>query len=137
MIFDRHEEEVVQRGQELARQKGIYLILGLGVINPGPVDGERLILVNKTVTLTPQGELANVYLKSNPVPFAEQDYGSDDIIPVIQSPYGNLSPVICYDADFHDFMRQTGQKGTDILLVPSGDWKAIAPYHSYMTILLL
>ncbi len=107
--------------------------MSLGVINPGPYDPERLLLVNKTITLTPEGDLANVYLKSNPVPFAEQEYGSDDIIPVIDSPYGKLSPVICYDADFPEFMKQTGKIGTDILLVPSGDWKAIDPYHAYMS----
>ena len=28
-----------------------------------------------------------------------------------------------------------GQGGTDILVVPSGDWKAIAPYHSHMAAL--
>jgi apolipoprotein N-acyltransferase len=106
--------------------------MSLGVINPGPYSPERLLMVNKTITITPEGEVANVYLKSNPVPFAEQEYGSDDIIPVIDSPYGKLSPIICYDADFPHFLKQAGKIGTDILLVPSGDWKAIDPYHAYM-----
>lgn len=131
-LTDRDEEDIIQRGQQLARDKNFYLIMGLGVIHPGPLDGEHLFMTNKTISLTPEGEIANVYLKSNPVPFAEQDYGSDDIIPVIETPYGKLSPVICYDADFNPFMKQTGNLETDILLVPSGDWKAIAPYHSYM-----
>jgi apolipoprotein N-acyltransferase len=87
------------------------------------------------MTLTPEGELANTYLKSNPVPFAEQDYGSDDIMPVIDTPYGKLSPVICYDADFPHFMKQAGSNKTDILLIPSGDWKAIDPYHAQMAVL--
>ena len=123
LSFNRNEEAIIERGKQLARDKEIYLIMGLGVINPGPVDGKRLMLVNKTVTLTPEGGLANVYLKSNPVPFAEQEYGSDDIIPVIETPYGKISMVICYDADFNPFLKQTGEKGTDILLVPSADWK--------------
>ena len=89
--------------------------------------------MNKTITLAPDGDIANVYLKSNPIPFAEQEYGSDDIIPVIDSPYGRLSPVICYDADFPEFLKQTDKIGTDILIVPSGDWKAIDPYHAYMS----
>ncbi|MBC2838693.1 nitrilase-related carbon-nitrogen hydrolase [Robiginitalea sp. SC105] len=132
LILAPEESEVVERGKALAREKGIYLFMSLGVINPGPYDPDRLLLVNKTVTLTPEGTVANVYLKSNPVPFAEQDYGSDDIIPVIESPYGKLSPVICYDADFPLFMQQAGQAGTDILIIPSGDWKAIDPYHPHM-----
>jgi apolipoprotein N-acyltransferase len=133
LTLNTWEDSVVERARKMAEDKQIYLFISLGVINPGPFDPERLLLVNKTVTLTPEGEIANVYLKSNPIPFAEQEYGSDDIIPVIESPYGRLSPVICYDADFPEFLKQTDQIGTDILMVPSGDWKAIDPYHAYMS----
>ncbi|MCX2718451.1 nitrilase-related carbon-nitrogen hydrolase [Lentiprolixibacter aurantiacus] len=133
LTLSNQEDAVIERAKMLAREKQIYLFASLGVINPGPYSPDRLLLVNKTITLTPEGELANTYLKSNPVPFAEQEYGSDDIIPAIESPYGKLSPVICYDADFPGFLRQTNQIGTDILLVPSGDWKAIDPYHAYMS----
>ncbi|MGI9542366.1 MAG: nitrilase-related carbon-nitrogen hydrolase, partial [Cyclobacteriaceae bacterium] len=132
LVFDQQEEDIIHRGQKLAGENNFYLIMGLGVIHPGPMDGKRLFMTNKTISITPEGKVANVYLKSNSVPFAEQDYGSDDIIPLIETPYGKLSPVICYDADFNPFMKQTGDLETDILLVPSGDWKAIAPYHSYM-----
>jgi len=131
-IINSQEDSIIQRAKILAREKDIYLFLSLGVLNPGPFNLDRLLLVNKTITVAPQGEVVNEYLKSNIVPFAEQEYGSDDIIPVIESSYGNLSPVICYDADFPHFLKQTGRKGTDILLVPSGDWKAIDPYHAYM-----
>ncbi|MEP0131860.1 MAG: nitrilase-related carbon-nitrogen hydrolase [Eudoraea sp.] len=133
LIVNSQEDGVIERAKTIAKEKQIYLFISLGVINPGPYNPERLLLVNKTITLNPEGEVANIYLKSNPVPFAEQEYGSDDIIPVISSPYGRLSPVICYDADFPNFLKQTGKKGTDILLVPSGDWKAIDPYHAYMS----
>ena len=132
-IINTQEDEVIERAKAMAKEKQIYLFMSLGVVNPGPYNPERLLLVNKTITLTPEGEVANVYLKSNPIPFAEQEYGSDDIIPVIDTPYGKLSPVICYDADFPHFLKQSGKKGTDILLVPSGDWKAIDPYHAYMS----
>jgi apolipoprotein N-acyltransferase len=133
LIINSQEEAIIERAKTLAKANEIYLFMSLGVINPGPYNPERLLLVNKTITVNSEGEVANIYLKSNPVPFAEQEYGSDDIIPVINSPYGKLSPVICYDADFPNFLKQTSKKGTDILLVPSGDWKAIDPYHSYMS----
>ena len=135
IVMNDDEEKTIARGKQFAERHQVYLIMGLGVINPGPMDGEHLFMVNKTVTLSPEGVLLNIYLKSNPVPFAEQEYGSDDIIPVLATPYGNLSPVICYDADFNHFMKQTGAKNTDILFVPSGDWQAIAPYHSHMAAL--
>lgn len=31
-------------------------------------------------------------------------------------------------------MRQTGAIGTGLLLLPSGDWKAIAPFHTHAAI---
>jgi len=133
LTLNTREDAVIARAGKLARDKGIYLFMSLGVVNPGPYTPERLLVVNKTITLGPDGEVANVYLKSNPIPFAEQEYGSDDIIPVIDTPYGRLSPVICYDADFPEFLKQTNKIGTDILIVPSGDWKAIDPYHAYMS----
>jgi apolipoprotein N-acyltransferase len=31
-------------------------------------------------------------------------------------------------------MQQMGKQNTDLLLLPSGDWWAIDPYHSYMAV---
>ncbi len=135
VILDTEEQELMRRARAFAQDEMIYLVMGLGVIHPGPMNGNRRYMTNKTVTVSPTGDVLNTYLKSNPVPFAEQDYGSDGIIPILSTEYGNLSPIICYDADFQGFMRQTGTKQTDILLVPSGDWQAIAPFHSYMAAL--
>src|SRR5439155_7554226 len=36
------------------------------------------------------------------------------------------------DRDFPDIIRRVGQANADILLVPSGDWRAIDPYHTQM-----
>ena len=132
LILDSEEDAFLKKAAQLAREEKVYLLVALGVVQPGPVTADRLLLINKTIAISPEGQIENEYLKSNPVPFAEQDYGSDDIIPLIETPYGGLSPVICYDADFPHFMKQAGQNGADILLVPSGDWKAIDPYHPFM-----
>jgi apolipoprotein N-acyltransferase len=40
--------------------------------------------------------------------------------------------VICFDADFPDLLAQAGALRTDILLVPSNDWRAIDPWHTQM-----
>src|SRR4029077_18709680 len=69
---------------------------------------------------------------NNPVPMAEASVPGDGRIPVIETPYGRISTSICYDADFPAQMRQLGKNKSDVLLLPSGDWYAIAPYHTYM-----
>ena len=52
------------------------------------------------------------------------------ILRTVSSHYGNLSGVICWDADYPSVMRQEGLIGTDILLSPAADWKDIDPIHS-------
>lgn len=42
---------------------------------------------------------------------------------------------ICYDADLPATLRQLSRQRIGLLLLPSGDWHAISPYHSYMAIL--
>lgn len=48
----------------------------------------------------------------------------------VSTPYGRLSGVICWDADFPEIMRQEGRLGTDILFSPAADWKEVDPIHS-------
>lgn len=38
--------------------------------------------------------------------------------------------MICFDADFPQFLHQAARNGTDILLVPGFDTEAISPYHT-------
>ncbi len=51
-------------------------------------------------------------------------------MPIVDSPYGRLANVICFDADYPATVRQAGQAGADLLLVPSDDWKALDPSHA-------
>ena len=41
------------------------------------------------------------------------------VLPVADTPYGRLTTVICFDASYPGLLRQAGQKGADILLVPT------------------
>jgi apolipoprotein N-acyltransferase len=47
------------------------------------------------------------------------------VVPVLDTPYGRLATVICYDANFPSLVRQAGRQGADILLVPSSDWAEV------------
>ena len=46
------------------------------------------------------------------------------------TPYGNLSSIICWDADFPDVVRQLGKKEVAICFNPASDWREIDPIHS-------
>jgi apolipoprotein N-acyltransferase len=53
---------------------------------------------------------------------------------VVETPYGRIAVSICYDADFPLQMRQLDRKGAGLLLLPSGDWFSISPFHTYMAV---
>jgi apolipoprotein N-acyltransferase len=52
-------------------------------------------------------------------------------MPSVESPYGRLAGVICFDLDYPGTMRQAGQVGADLLLGPSDDWQGFDPAHAH------
>ncbi len=116
----------------LAKELEIYLFFPTAVFHPEKVGKEDRFIENKVLTFNPDGELVNTYFKNIPVMGVEPSFPGDGIIPIIKTPYGNLSPIICYDADHPNLIAQISDQDVDLLVVPTGDWKAISPYHTYM-----
>ncbi len=122
-------EEMVR---SLADELGLYLFFATAVFHPEKVGVEDLFIENKVLTYDPEGNLLNTYFKNIPIFGVEPSFPGDGKIPVIETPYGNLSPIICYDADHPQLIEQVSDQPTDMLVVPTGDWKAISPYHTHM-----
>lgn len=51
---------------------------------------------------------------------------------VVQTPYGRLNSIICFDGDFPHLLAQAGALHTDIVIDPSDDWRAIDPWYTQM-----
>ena len=124
------EEVSIERGKELARKENIYLGMALFTMTRAYPDelGE-----NKIIWIAPSGEVIAEYLKSRPVP-GEPCIAGEGNIPVFDTPYGKIASVICYDMDFPGLVRQAGQAGADLMLVPAEDWKEVNLLHSHMAI---
>lgn len=129
-VWKDDEDLLIQRGIELARDREIYLGMGLGTWN----SESSSPLENKIVLITPNGEVAWESYKAIPVPGSEAAMSArdDGRIRMIESPYGRLSSAICFDMDFPGLLKQAGKLHTDVMLVPSNDWKEIDPWHSEM-----
>lgn len=121
-----------ERAALLAKELNVYLFFPTAVFHPEKFGKEPLFIENKVLAFDPSGVLQNTYFKNIPVMGVEPSFPGDGTIPVIESSFGKLSPVICYDADHPQLMAQTSSIETDLLVVPTGDWKAISPYHTYM-----
>jgi apolipoprotein N-acyltransferase len=129
-VLQEDEPALIHQAAALARQDGIYLDMGLGVFLSG--DGKGPFLKDEAVLLDPTGQLVWTYEKFHLVPFGEQNLvvqGSGKT-PMVDSPYGRLANVICFDLDYPATMRQAGQGRADVLLAPSDDWPALNPSHA-------
>ena len=127
--FDAPDEaEFTARAGTFARKHGVYLIAGAARI---PLAPDQLI-ANTAMGFTPEGVRAFEYLKTVPVP-GEPIIPGDGVIPTLDTPFGRLGVLICFDADFPALSRQAAARGVDILAIPANDWRAITPLHAEMT----
>jgi apolipoprotein N-acyltransferase len=129
------QDSLIERGKFFARENKVYLLMALAVIEPGKITAGKKFIENKAILVGPDGNMANVFHKNRPVPIVENSLPGDQLVPVITTEYGKISTSICYDADFPQLMRQLNKNKSDLLLLPSGDWYAISPYHSHMAVI--
>jgi len=89
---------------------------------------------NKLVLIEPNGHVAWEYNKARPVPGPEAalQVPGDGKLRELDTPYGRLSSIICFDGDFPQLLAQAGALRADIVLDPSSDWRAIDPWHTQM-----
>ncbi|MCK6530598.1 nitrilase [Myxococcota bacterium] len=130
-VLEEAEGALVARGRGLAREEGIYLGLSLMVLRRA---GDAFRWTNKVVMVTPAGEVAYEYLKAIPVPGfeARSTDAGDGEARVVDTPYGRLATLICFDMDFPGLARRAAKAGADIVLVPAHDWREISPMHTQM-----
>ncbi len=129
-ILQEDEPALIQRAGTLAREAGIYLDMGLGVFLPD--GGKGPFLKDEAVLLDPTGHVVWTYEIAHLVPGGQGLYvQGDGKVPLVESPYGRLAGVICFDLDYPGTMRQAGQAGADLLLGPSDDWQGFDPAHAY------
>jgi apolipoprotein N-acyltransferase len=124
------EAAFVARGAELAVKYHAYLGMAMGVLSIG----KKPPLENKLVLIQPNGQVAWEYNKAHPVPGPEADnqVPGDGKIRVLNTPYGRVSSIICFDGDFPQLLAQAGALSADVVLDPSNDWRAIDPWHTQM-----
>jgi len=128
-VLKSDEPAFIQRGRDLARRQRIWLFMALVTLTPG-----KPLHENQLVAVRPDGSVAFRYHKARPVP-GDRETGADRRIPApVESRFGDLTGAICFDMDFPGLIRRAGREGTDLLLVPSSDWRAIDPLHTRMAI---
>jgi apolipoprotein N-acyltransferase len=122
--------DLIARGQALAQREQIYLGMAMAVFTPGAAQP----LENQVVMVQPDGTTGFTYLKAFPVPGAEAlaSVRGPAELPTLDTPYGRIAAVICFDLDHHHYIRQAAAQGVDLLFAPANTWPAIAEIHAQM-----
>jgi apolipoprotein N-acyltransferase len=122
------EPELIARGQELSRQEGIYLAMSWMKV----YEEDRPSQVKLVIT-DPAGDVGLEHVKYGGAMLEGFDPG-DGVLRTVETPYGTLSGLICWDTDFPTIVSQAGRNGTDILLSPSLEYRAADPMHAQMAV---
>jgi len=131
MVFASEEAPFIARAQQVARQNGVYLAIPLFIFDPVAVALRPI--ENKLLVIDPSGAIVIDHIKYGGH-IVEGVRLGDGKLQAVTTPFGVLSGVICWDADYPEIIQQTGQNGTGLLLVPSSDWFEIDPLHSHMAV---
>ncbi|HEX6035966.1 MAG TPA: nitrilase-related carbon-nitrogen hydrolase [Anaerolineales bacterium] len=110
----------------IAEEKGLYIVLPTFTI--GLDKPENVVRI-----LDPNGEIVLEHVKYGGTQFEGSLTGSGEL-QTVDTPYGKLSAVICWDADFPSVIKQAGEQNVDLLFVPSNDWLGVKDIHAGMAV---
>jgi apolipoprotein N-acyltransferase len=126
-ILKEDEAAVLERARTLARAEKIYLQVALNVILQTQ---QHPFAENRVIMIDPAGAVTWDYSKTVH-PFGDNAVFTPGpgVLPYADTPDGRLAAAICFDADFPVLMRQVGQAGADLLLLPAHDWEPVKITH--------
>ncbi|MBK9924155.1 MAG: hypothetical protein IPP66_02585 [Anaerolineales bacterium] len=108
----------------IAKEENIYIVLPTFDLGKSPAE-------NKVHIMGPNGEVLLTHIKYGGNQF-EGTLKGDGVLQTVDTPYGKLSAVICWDADFPNIIKQAGAQNVDLLFVPSQDWLGVKDIHAGM-----
>ena len=120
-------EQLLADGHDLAAELGVYLAMPVFVLS----EEEGVKSTNKLVLAGPDGTTLLEHVKYGGNLIEGTEPGLKEI-QFVDTPFGRLSAVICWDTDYPDVIRQAGQAKVDLLLSPAYIWPEAAELHVEM-----
>ncbi|MFK7768073.1 MAG: nitrilase-related carbon-nitrogen hydrolase [Mariniblastus sp.] len=122
MGFESDIAQILIDAALVAREESIYIVLPSVTIFPGQ-PGHNMVRI-----IDPDGNVVLEHIKFGGAMFEGTLAGSGKI-PTVDTPYGRIAAVICWDADFPEVIKQVGKAKVDMLFVPANDWYEIRDIH--------
>lgn len=111
---------------EVARRHDAWIVLPTLTVDTRPA-------ANRVEVLDPRGGVVLSHVKYGGNAF-EGSLRGDGRLAVVDTPFGRLSAVICWDADFPEVIRQAGAQDVDLMVLPANDWFEVRRIHAEMSI---
>lgn len=108
----------------MAKEEGIYIVLPTFTF--GKEKPENVVHI-----IDPSGRVVLEHVKYGGTQFEGSLTGRQEL-QTVDTPYGRLSAIICWDADFPSVVKQAGEQHVGLLFVPSNDWLAVKDIHAGM-----
>lgn len=113
VVFAEDEAALISRMKDFASENQIYFFPSLLVL--GDYKGPDQ---NHVLAIRPDGQIEYDHYKGrNP----NASFYRGNLVEIIKTPYGRIATPICFEMEFHRFIRQAGKKGVDILIVPGDE----------------
>ena len=120
-------QSLLERGQAIAQENDIYLAMPIMRFHPGEERPDE----NMLYIADPNGDIVLEHVKYGGNMLEGTLLGNRGL-QTVETPYGVLSGVICWDTDYPTVIRQAGQQGVDILLSPAYIWPEMGKLHADM-----
>ncbi|MEZ4796329.1 MAG: nitrilase-related carbon-nitrogen hydrolase [Flavobacteriaceae bacterium] len=123
LLLKEDEKTFITELQSLSDSLDIYLL-----VNPF-IPNKNSRWENKLIAFSPDGQQLFVHYKYGGN-FVEGTVKGDQKLRIVETPYGKITGIICWDADFPSTIRQVSTNDVDILFISAADWKGIVPTHN-------
>ncbi len=128
-VTPEDEPALIARLAELAKQEGIYLAASIvEMVTDAPY-------ANKLLIFDPQGEVVLEHYKFGGAGMEGNRINGDGVLHTVQTPFGVISGIICWDSVLQGVVTQAGRNGTDILLTPSLPFRETDPMFAQNSVM--
>ena len=117
-------KNLIEEASTIAKEKNIYIVLPVFDLGKTPAE-------NKVHIIDPNGNVVLTHIKYGGNMF-EGTLKGNEVLQTVETPYGKLSAIICWDADFPNIVKQAGAQNVDLLFIPSQDWIGVRDIHAGM-----
>lgn len=123
------DSEIIKDFQKIAKDNEVMLVVPTFLKK----NKDSIIATNSAILISDEGEILDVFSKTHPVGKERELIKRGNTYNVIDTKYGKVGMLICYDVCFPEAARIMALKGAQLLLVPAA-WRGTYYFNEWWDI---